>query len=578
MALAGTLTFTGCTDMLEKEPLDQFVDNPSFWNDPNSVEGYAGAFYNLFTGYGNGGGSGDFYFPTLNDNQVASGFANWKFTNVPAESSDWSATWTEIRRANAMIHSLSTQATDMDASTKAHWLGVARLMRGWQYWDLVRKFGDCPWINYVPDIDDPVLYAAREDRDIIMDSVLNDLNYACENIQDVTSKTTWSRNLAYAMTSDICLWEGTFRTYRTEEDNGKGPDAAGAQRFLNRCVEVSEILMDRYSLCDNYQSIYNSESLAGNPEIIFCKEYKKDYFSHSLIDYTCTTTMQSGMSKDAFDAYLFLDGKTYKTTSYDNSDEAVMKLSANDGLEHLNIKDILANRDRRLAVTIDTVLSYPNLTQDAWPRVTGGNGMTSASGYTVAKYDNVALDPNYRQQTGDNYTWAPLYWLSVVYLNFAEAKAELGTLTDNDLNKSINLLKARAGLPPITTAVEDMGDNDDMIGVTPLIYEIRRERRCELMFDNDFRYWDLIRWHVLDKLDSSKHPEIMMGANVLNETAPGDGLTTVSGVNPNGQPALYIEGSNGMTRTYEAKHYLYPIPSGQITLNPNLGQNQGWGK
>lgn len=558
--LLGTLSFSSCTDMLDKEPLDKFTDSPLFWNNPSSVEGYAGTFYNLFTGYGNGGGSGDFYFRFLSDDQVGSGFENWKFTNVPASSSDWSSTWDEIRRANAMIHSLETQATEMDETTKNHWIGVARLMRGWQYWDLVRKFGDCIWVDYaITENNDPLLFAAREDRDAIMDKVLEDLNFACSNINDVSSQTTWSRNLAYAMKSNICLWEGTFRKYRTQNENGKAPDLQGANKFLEACVDASEQVMPDYSLCGNYQSIYNSETLNGNSEIIFYKEYKKDVFEHSLIDYTCTTTEMSGMSKDAFDSYLFLDGQTKDHTSLNNTDVAVMRHSANDDKQHLNIQDLLDVRDKRLALTIDPVLCYGG----GWPRIAGGNPMTSSSGYAVCKYDNVNIDPNYRQQTSSNYTSAPLYWLAVIYLNYAEAKAELGTISNDDLDKTINLLKDRAGLPHIDINVGDAGDND--MGVPSLIWEIRRERRCELMFDNDFRYWDLIRWHQLDKLDNSTNPDILLGANVSNDPSiehekSGD----------------YIDGSTGRIRTFEAKHYLYPIPSAQITLNPNLEQNPLW--
>lgn len=121
--------------------------------------------------------------------------------------------------------------------------------------------------------------------------------------------------------------------------------------------------MPQYSLCDNYQSIYNSETLSGNSEIIFYKEYKKDIFEHSLIDYTCTTTEMSGMSKDAFDSYLFLDGKTKDNTTYPNTDVAVMESSKNDNLPHLNIQDLLKVRDKRLALTIDSVLCYG----DGWP-------------------------------------------------------------------------------------------------------------------------------------------------------------------------------------------------------------------
>lgn len=281
------------------------------------------------------------------------------------------------------------------------------------------------------------------------------------------------------------------------------------------------------------------------------------------------STPISGMTKDAFDSYLFLDGKTKANTTYDNSDAGVLKVSTTDMKEHLNIKALLDVRDKRLAATIDSIVCY---SKREWPRLNGGSAMVSSSGYTVSKYDNVNIESTYRVTGGKNYTSAPLYWLSVIYLNFAEAKAELadmgqGSITDEDLNNSINKLKQRAGLPIIKTTVEDMGDND--MNVSPLIFEIRRERRCELMFDNDFRYWDLIRWHQLDKLDSSVNKDITFGANVANdpEAASNPDITVKDG---------YIDGYMGRTRTYEYKHYWYPIPSGQINLNKNLGQNPGW--
>ena len=302
--LLGSLTWSSCTDMLDKEPLDKFTDSPLFWNNPSSVEGYAATFYNLFTGYGNSGGTGDFFFKSLTDDQVGSGFDNWKYINVPASDGNWSSTWDEIRRANAMITSLNEQATDMDETTKNHWIGVARLMRAWQYWDLVRKYGDCTWLDHVPDINDPLLFAARDDRDDVMDKVLEDLNFACENIEDVDSKTTWSRNMANAMKAHICLWEGTFRKYRTQDENGKAADLEGANKFLQACVDACEQVMPDYTLgtdIASYRAIYNSVTLSGNSEIIFYKEYKKDYFSHSTIAYTCSSTQMDGISKDAFD-------------------------------------------------------------------------------------------------------------------------------------------------------------------------------------------------------------------------------------------------------------------------------------
>lgn len=566
LLMIGALSLSSCNDFLDKEPLDVLTDNPDFWTNEASVDAYANAFYNQFVGYGQGG-NGDFYFPTLHDNQAGAGFVNWTYTNAPANNSNWSATYDEIRRSNVMIASLNEYAAGvMDQATLNHYLGIARLMRAYQYWDLVRKFGDAPYTEEVVDLDSPVLYGPRDDRDMIMDKVLDDLNFAVANIQG-GSQTTFSADMAQAFKARICLWEGTFRKYRVQgEGSTKGPDQAGAEKFLNACVDACNAIMGKYTLCDDYQSLYNSVDLAGNSEIIFYKKYLKDIMAHSTIDYTCTSTQQNGMSKDAFDAYLKLDG-TLAVEGVDDIGE--MLPTDNDllGRKHMNIRKVLDNRDKRLAATIDTVLAYEG-TGKGWSRVYGGTAMTSSTGYTICKYDNVDLEIGYREQGGRNYTSCPLFWLAEVYLNYAEAKAELRTITNDDLDKTINELKKRAGLPPITTAVADMRDAYAKAkGTDPLVYEIRRERRCELMFDNDFRYWDLIRWHELDRLDTQKWPNIVRGANLTPD--PDNTVDLING---------YIDASNGMDRVYDPKHYLYPLPTTQFTLNPALEQNPGWSR
>lgn len=555
MMLVGAVSISSCNDTLDKEPLDGFQNSPEFWNNEQTVEGYSNKYYESFTGYGNGGGQGLFYFKTLSDDQAGNAFSDWKFVNIPSKSSDWRGTYDEIRRANVMIQGMENST--LKADVKNHWMGVARLNRAFQYFDLVRKFGNCLWLDRPLDPkDSKFLYGERNDRDMVMDKVLEDLNFAVDNIKASSSKTTWSRNMALAMKADICLWEGTFRKYRSTTDGQKAPDMDGAKKFLNECVNACTPLMQDYTLSDSYRAIYNSESLLNNKEIIFCKQYKEDIFQHSTIDYTCSSTQISGMTKDAFDAYLFKDGKPLALTAQDKSDAAVV-----DAQGKLSIAKLLAERDARLGETIDPVVMYPGNT---WKRTDDGMEMTSSTGYGVCKYDNVAIPLKHRNQTGSNYTDAPIYWLSVVYLNYAEAKAELGTLTDQDLNNSINKLRARAGLPNMTVAV-GFDDPANNMNVSSLIWEVRRERRCELMFDNDFRYWDLIRWHQLDKLDSTKYPNILLGANV----SKASGVTVpVKGD--------YLDGSKGKTRTYEPKHYLYPIPSGQLQLNSALGQNFGW--
>lgn len=558
LCLLSLATLNSCDSILDKGPLDAFT-NDNFWTGEGNVAGYANTFYEQFLGYGNAGGEGDFYYKSLSDDQVGRGFDNYpNKEGIPAASTTWKNGWIEIRRADVMIEKVS-QMSVLDETTKNHWLGVARLMRGWQYYKLVRMYGNVQWVEKSLDItDEGVLYGAREDRDAVMDKVLDDLNFAALNVKDVTSKTTWSRSMANAMKAEVCLYEGTFRKYRKSEDGQKAPDAAGATKFLTACKEACSAVMAKgYSLNTSYQGNYNSIDLSKNPEMILYKAYKEGLLMHSLIAYVCSSTQISGMSKNAFESYLFTDGKPLALTTLDKNDKAPMVDN------HLSLKDILAVRDKRLSQTIDGVLFYNGR---GYTRYNVGMESTTSSGYGICKYDNPAIPEGFRNVTTKNYTHAPLFWLAVVYLNYAEACAELGSITQTDLNQSINLLKDRAGLPHLNIAV-GFSDPANNHGVSDLIWEIRRERRCELMFDNNVRYWDLVRWHQLDKLDNSKNPDILRGANVANDM---DGCKAA-------KVGEYIDGSLNSVRTYDKKYYLYPIPTGQISLNPQLAPNNpGW--
>lgn len=549
-------SLTACDDVLDKEPLDQFTDN-NFWKTEGNVENYANSFYADFVGYGNAGGTGLFYFKTLSDDQVGNSFADWEQKTRLTTNSTWSSCYTEIRRANAMIEKIPE--IDASETVKNHWLGVGRLMRAYHYFQLVRMFGDVPYTELKLNVDnEDVLYGPRTNRDEVMDKVLEDLNFAAANI-NVTNYgiTSWSRDMANAMKADICLWEGTFRKYRNAADGQPAADAAGAQKFLQACKDACLHIMSRdYSLSSSYQANYNSTSFDGNYEIIFGKEYMQNVLMHSLIAYTCSSTQISGMSKDAFESYLMADGKPMSLSSLDATDVAQLNEDGN-----LDLSAILAVRDKRLSETIDPVLLYNG---NSNRRADDDMEQTSSSGYGVAKYDNVTIPSDFRRNTTKNYTCAPLFWLSVVYLNYAEACAELGTISQTDLDNTINKLRDRAGLPHLSLEVGFTDPKNDR-GVSDLIWEIRRERRSELMFDNWFRYWDLVRWHMLDKLDSTKYPDVLLGANVKNDPA----CTT-------DKKGDYIDGSKGMTRSFDKKYYLYPIPSGQTDLNPELGQNPGW--
>lgn len=556
---ASVMVLASCNDMLDKSPRSEFSNNPTFWSNANSVESYSNALYENYSGYGQGGSGGWFYFKSLSDDQANPNFDNWTFTSVPNTSSYWSSPFEEIRRCNYLIEGMAISS--LADGVKKNYEAVARLNRAWQYFQLVREYGDVQWYEKVvldPNNEEEV-NQPRTDRDVVMDNIVADLDFAIENLTTVKAGNAWSKHMALAMKSDVCLFEGTYCKYRTQEDNGKPADAARAQKYLQLAVAASQELMNAgYALSANYGDVYNSLNLNGNPEVIFWRNYHKDVLGHSTVDYTTGSTAQRGITKDAVDAFLFRDGKPLATTSLDTDDKAEL-----DKTGHYSIKKMLANRDKRLSVIIDSIVCFKG---HGWPRDPQLAEMTSSTAYTIAKYDNALMGTDnptlYRNGIGSGYTDAPIFWISVVYLNYAEAKAELGTLTQEDLDKTINKLLARGEVPALTlTPAADPANNH---GVSNLLWEIRRCRRCELMTDNWYRYWDLVRWHQLDKLDSKKYPNINRGANLSNV--------------PNCEVALdggYVIATSA-TRTFDKKHYFWPIPQQQITLGNKTTQNDGW--
>lgn len=579
-------TMAGCNDFLDdnRYPPTKILNTPEYWSNTSNCQLQVDRFSDeLVNPYGTGGGSGTFYYSTLNDDQVGSSFADWAYTTVPGTNGNW--TYTNVRGANYIISGIRNAEPALPEASLKNYEGIAKLIRAWSYFKLVRTFGDVVWESEVVDpSDDAILYGPRTSREIVMDSIMADLNYAIAAITQESSTTTWSKDLARCMKSEIGLFEGTFCKYRTLADNGLAPDDARSKKYLQYSAEASKQLLDNsaYGFTDDYNSIYNSvwggmdspvkpgekiTDFTKVPEIIFGRHYDSVNGRHSLISYTCSSTTTSGMSLSAFNSFLYLDGTpaSAHTEAENVIGEPAEFGEDTDGnpMPAYYIGDRIALRDKRLGMITDPYVYYLGMN---WSRE-GTSGMNASAGLGISKYDNVLLPVADRQNSANNYTSAPIYWLSYIALNYAEAMKELGQFTDAVFNMTLAPLYKRAGLDAVFTNAASLGNVNDTAnnhGVDGTLWEIRRCRRCELMFDNNIRFYDLVRWHQLDKLDSNKYPEIMQGAYVAN--AP---------VKPSKMQGNYARAYDN-NRTFNAKYYLQPIPSGQLDLNPALGQNPDW--
>ena len=570
---AAGLLLTSCSDLLDTEPYDQFTKQNYFTSETN-VELFANYFYNTFTGYGSG--SGDYYFNNLNDDQGTTGIARWTYTSVPASAASWNTPYTEIRRANTLISAVPGISSMSDAS-KNNWIGVGRLYRAWQHYKVVRNFGDCYYVDKELDSnDDDILYGPRQPRNDVMDKVLEDLNFACSNItMNDGSRVAFNKWVALAMKAEICLYEGTYSKYVAN-------NLSRATTYLNEAKNACQEIMNsgKFKLNASYKENFDDDNLSGNEEMILYKHYVQGTMAHGTIDYTCGSTQVNGINKDAFDSYLFRDGKPLATTTMDKSDKGkVSMIIDNSGLyttpqPYINMVDVFANRDPRLTAQVDTILQFVGCGFARFPGQASISAQsTSSTGYGVMLFDNVkyaGANNAQRQSTNGNYTDAPIFWYAEILLNYAEACAELGNCTQGDLDKSINLLRDRVNMPHLAVGVA--ADPANNMGVSNLIWEVRRERRVEMMFCMNDRYYSLQRWNQLDKLDTQKYPNLCRGAYVKGFDAQGIDISRVT-IDADG----YINcTNNGAPRIWDSKYNLFPIPSGQISLNPAMGQNPGW--
>ena len=548
-----TLALASCS-VLDNKPETEFSKDNYFTSEKN-VELYAQKFYDEFSGYGNGGSYGNFYFNSLNDDQAQRGTTIWTFTSVTATNSVWNNCYSSIRQANILIDKIPT-IDAMDNASKAHWMGVARLYRGYQHYKLVRAFGDCYWVNReIDEKDADIVYGKRTDRDLVMDSVLADMQFAVENIKESAERTEFNKAVAQAMLSEVALYEGTFCKYRSAQDGQKPADEARAKKYLEVCAQVSKDIMDNanYELNTDFRANFNSLDLAGNKEMILYKHYVYGVLAHGTIDYTCGSTPVMGMTKDAFNSYLGIDGKPCAPGTDKGTAITILAADGKCDVDHqvVDISAVLAARDPRLSAQVDPIVHFVN---HGYARY-GGAESTSTTGYGVLLFDNDAIPTVDRQSIGTNATDAPIYWLSYIMLNYAEAQAELGK--NSEAKDAIDAIRTQhAGMPSVDVTIAAAG--------TTLLQEVRRERRVEMMYCQNDRYWSLIRWHQLDKLDTRNNPDIYLGAYAA-------GLDGVE-VNAEG----YIDTRNGIDRVYDKKYYLFPIPTNEFALNPEIGQNYGW--
>ncbi|MEP6748981.1 MAG: RagB/SusD family nutrient uptake outer membrane protein [Bacteroidota bacterium] len=589
--LTGVIAITGCSKNLEQQP-QATASRAAVFGSADGLQLYANSFYNILPAIGSDGNSVYKVDANLSDfgargsvpDYIRSGAFNSR------QSSGWS--WTNLRSLNYFIVNCTDPA--VPKAVRENYIGLARFFRAYFYSNMVQRFGDVPWISKPLDVaDSALLYSKRDPRTLVMDSVLADLNYAISHITLLTDNTRSqiTKWVVYGMKSRICLFEGTFRRYQTSYNL-----TASANQWLQEAASAAKAVMDSsgQSLNNANGTDLSFRNLFINATPVTNEIMLSDVTSSALAVvndanwwYTSATYgVRFSFTRTFINTFLNIDGTPFTSIP---------------GYDTLPFNKETLNRDKRLQQTI----RIPGYTRINSGTTIAGPPLFS---YTFTGYQPIkwTLDDMYYDAGNLNTNSVSLMRYAEILLNYAEATAELGTITAADWTKTIGALRARAGITGGLGALPTVADSymqttyfPDI--ANPVILEIRRDRGVELALEG-FRFADLIRWkhgELLLKPWTGMYVKALNTPMDLNNDGKADvlfyqgtppaaiaGVTfvnvspTISGAS---NPQTLANGTFGelhwldnVTRQWGDYMYLYPIPYGDLTLNPALLQNPVW--
>lgn len=578
------LSLSGCEDYLDRKNLNTF-DETNFWTNEGNMRLFAqGAYTAYFTGYGSGFTWGNYFTGGAWADEYSSSTI---WTQNPATSGNgWSFIW--VRRANIMIDRVEKMPVSNEA--KNHWRGVGRFYRAMEYSDLARVFGDIPWYDkeMLPS-EVELSYKKRDPIQFVATKIMEDFQYAADSVRVNDGVFQINRNIVLAFMSRNLLYFGTYLKYNNI-------DQTVANTLLEKAKWAAEQLINggKYQVENDYRGIFTSADLTLNNEVIFFRQYETAKATHSLVSYN-NQEPQTGTTLKMVETYLSNDGLPIKQSP-------VYNYATDNGLRYY--PDQYKNRDPRMAATlVDTI------------RIQGAHSGYSTTGILCLKflpYTANAIDLIYNSST--NVTDAPVIRYGEVLLNYAEAAAELGVFNQADADKTINKLRNRnikknnigntlPNLPPMIVSGStvfangvEINDPDRDPTVSSLIWEIRRERCVELMFEG-FRKNDLKRWKKFEYLkttETSGPTTLGKGAYVDLDKFPTVTRTKIlaavkfyipNPADPNKRFIYNLYDANLRRdwipgNSYYERQYLNCVPLDQIKLYSDLGyelaQNPGW--
>jgi hypothetical protein len=584
--ICGLLTgITACSDFLERSPEDRVSDD-AVWKTTDHLKLYVNNFYNnngllpSRSGYSNT--ETPFYqdVARAGDTQIGvnhSSRLNGEGT-VPESGGGWAyGDWSVLRNINYFFSHYRTAVGD--ASEINRYVGEALCFRAIFYFGKLRNFGDVPFYEEVLMLKDNVLlHKARDPRNEVVKRLMDDLDKAVQYLpsrKDRASDGRLNKETAMLLQARIALYEGTWEKYHA--GTAFGVAGADGRTFITKAKEVTDALialntcgLDNVGQPNAYYSLFNRHSHANSKEVLFWRQYQTGVITHTWPRYTGNGGGM-GLTKRMIDSYLATDGKPVGVTALPVSDTTLIAL--------------VANRDPRLNQTIyvndgahiiDNKVTPNKVFTD--PQLAGEGSAKCVTGYQIYK----GHDPSQYESTSGTAALIYFRYAEALLIN-AEAKAELGSITQADLDKTVNQLRDRVGMSHLTLAEVNgwtTGYNKEFPALSNIINEIRRERKVELVAEG-FRMDDIFRWAAADSLIRNYIPLGALKAQWVGiPKNPYIGNVAAIAATPEGYINPYARTTVGVSgyQFNVGRDYLYPLPLTELILNPALKPNNpGWG-
>lgn len=589
------ILLSACND----EYMDRFpktsIGTENFFKSEEDLKMFLYSLYS-FPGINEYGDDG--YYTTDN----ASNTGNTELKNIMLSSNPTSATitggwtWGTLRSINLFLENFGE--ADVSDDLLAHYEGVARFFRARFYMDKVKRFSDVPWYDQVIGTsNEELLFKGRDSRDFVVQKIFEDFEFAAQNVKASQPTGAVDKWVVLTYMARNALYEGTYRKYHSE----LGLESS-ANTYLTMARDAAKQVMDNggfsiYSTGNpelDYGSLFNSQDLTSNPEVIFTRIYEDQVVNSGWWEWMFGN-YEVSPSKDLLQSYLMTDG-SYYTSQPDYATKTFV--------------EEFENRDPRLKQTY----AYPG-----WELINtatysqGGGIYVQQLQKNFTGYHQIKGFVNNTEQVVQNGVDFPSLRYAEILLTYAEAKAELAELNQTDLDMTVNVLRDRAGMPHMTMnppvdPIQETRFPNVSSAMKSEILEIRRERRIEFALEG-YRFDDLMRWAAGKLLETEPKGLYFPGLGKydltgdgvedivlldVSESIPGAGDKETNSlgvtliyyrVGPQDSDAsFYISGDNeGYVESIkergtfvDPKYYYRPIPQSDVTVNPNLTQIFGW--